>query len=181
MSGKAIRETLAALGVIASMVFVGLSSGLAAQAPVAVGERVRVSTESGATHVGPVIMATSGAIEVQDEEGGRPSVPLSTVTRLEVSRGQRSNLGVGLFAGAGAGALVGLAICADPSVCSVFDDNDVKGKVIAFSAGVGILAGAIVGHFIKTDRWEEVPLERLSVSLTPQRDGRLMLGFSVRF
>ena len=27
----------------------------------------------------------------------------------------------------------------------------------------------IAGHFIKTDRWEEVPLERLPVSLALQR------------
>jgi len=48
------------------------------------------------------------------------------------------------------------------------------------SAIVGA-AGGIVGYFIKTDRWEEIPLERLRVSLTPQRDGGFALGFSVRF
>ena len=43
------------------------------------------------------------------------------------------------------------------------------------------LAGGIAGYFIKTDLWEEVPLERPRVSLTPQLDGGFALGFSVRF
>ena len=30
-------------------------------------------------------------------------------------------------------------------------------------------------------RWEEIPLERLRVSLTPQLDGGFALEFSVRF
>ena len=34
---------------------------------------------------------------------------------------------------------------------------------------------------IKTDRWEEVPLDRLRVSFAPQRDARFALGFSVSF
>jgi hypothetical protein len=41
--------------------------------------------------------------------------------------------------------------------------------------------GGIIGAFIKTDRWEEVPLDRLRVSFAPQRDGRFALGLSVAF
>ena len=46
---------------------------------------------------------------------------------------------------------------------------------------LGGAAGAIVGHYIKTDLWEEVPIEGLRVSLAPQRDGGFALGFSVGF
>ena len=47
----------------------GPSAEIAAQdtPTVAVGERVRVSTESGATHVGLLSAMTSGALEVQGE------------------------------------------------------------------------------------------------------------------
>jgi len=41
--------------------------------------------------------------------------------------------------------------------------------------------GAVIGALIKTDRWEEVPLDALRVSFVPQRDGRFGLGMSVRF
>ncbi len=37
------------------------------------------------------------------------------------------------------------------------------------------------GYLIKTERWEEIPLERLRLGLAPQRDGGFALGFSVRF
>ena len=37
--------------------------------------------------------------------------------------------------------------------------------------GVGAGIGAIVGALTGTDRWEEVPLERIRVSFAPQRDG----------
>jgi hypothetical protein len=39
----------------------------------------------------------------------------------------------------------------------------------------------MVGGSIKTDRWREVPLDRLRVGFAPQRDGRFGLGASVRF
>jgi len=42
------------------------------------------------------------------------------------------------------------------------------------------VVGAITGAFIKTDRWEEVPLDRLQVSFAPQRDG-FAVGLSVAF
>ena len=107
--------------------------------------------------------------------------PLASVTRLDVSRGQKSHAVVGSLVGAGAGALVGLAMCANTDVCGILSDNDIKGEVVATSVVVGGLLGLLVGYLIKTDRWEEVPLERLRVSLAPQRDGGFALGFSVRF
>ena len=45
--------------------------------------------------------------------------------------------------------------------------------------GAGV--GAVVGYFIKTDRWEEISLDRLRVSFAPQRDGGFVLGLSVEF
>jgi hypothetical protein len=38
-----------------------------------------------------------------------------------------------------------------------------------------------VGALIKTDRWEEVPLDRLRVSFAPKRDGRFTVGFRIAF
>jgi hypothetical protein len=52
-------------------------------------------------------------------------------------------------------------------------------------AGVGGLVGLVVGlgvsPLIKTERWEEVPLDRLRVSVAPQRDRRLGIGLAVAF
>ena len=45
----------------------------------------------------------------------------------------------------------------------------------------GVVFGALIGASSQTDRWEEVPLDRVRVSLGPQRDGRFGFGASVRF
>ena len=62
-----------------------------------------------------------------------------------------------------------------------FNDEDLTPLVVIVLGLAGGVAGGITGFFIKTDLWEEVPLERLRVSLTPQLDGGFALGFSVRF
>ncbi len=45
----------------------------------------------------------------------------------------------------------------------------------------GLVVGALIGSAIETDRWVDVPLDRLRVSLGPQRDSRFGFGASVRF
>jgi hypothetical protein len=59
-----------------------------------------------------------------------------------------------------------------------------KGEVAAaggaIGAAAGILIGSSIGAVIKTDRWEEVPLDQLRVSIVPRRDG-FALEISVAF
>jgi len=140
--------------------------------PVSVGQRVRVSTESGTTHVGVISIAASGVIGILDEAGIQSSFPLSTVTRLEVSRGQSGNAATGALIGFAAGSLGVLALC---------DCDDYTGGFAVILGGVGGLVGMIIGGNSKTDQWRRVPLYRRRVSLAPTRDGRLALGFSLAF
>ncbi len=46
---------------------------------------------------------------------------------------------------------------------------------------LGTAFGGLIGLQIQTDRWEEVPLDRLRVGFAPRQDGSLALGLSVRF
>lgn len=159
------------------------ATGVAAQdSLVRVGERVRLSTDSGAMHVGFVAVATPDVIEVLEQQGSRASVPVSTVTRIEVSRGQKSNIQLGAGLGFAAGALGTIAYCqlVDRGGCELFSDDITLQLALIYGALNGVVGG-IVGSFIKTDRWEDVPLDRLHLSLRPQPDGRLALGFSVAF
>ena len=109
--------------------------------------------------------------------------PLASVTRLDVSRGQKSHVLLGAGIGFGAGALGAVVFCevVEKGGCELVYDDNATLKVALIVGAIGAVAGGIVGYFIKSDRWEEVPLERLRVSLTPQRDGGFALGFSVRF
>ncbi len=117
-------SALPAITLLALAHTLGASTEATAQdtPPIAVGQRVRVSTESGATYVGSVGMVTSAVMEVQDEEGSQSSVPLSTVRRLEVSRGQKSARGkgavIGSLTGALTGAVIGFSLGDDPPLFS---------------------------------------------------------------
>ena len=108
--------------------------------------------------------------------------PLASVTRFDVSQGQKSHTLLGAGIGLAAGALGAVVFCevVEKGSCELFDD-DIRLEAALITGAIVGLAGGIVGNFIKTDRWEKVPLERLRVSLAPQRDGRFALGLSVRF
>lgn len=109
--------------------------------------------------------------------------PVASITRLEVLGGRRRHtwLGAGIGAGVGlvAGAATGAIICADPDVwCSA------TGEAAALGAGIGVASGALlgagVGALFKTDRWEEVPLDRVRLSLRPRWRGgavRISIAF----
>ena len=97
------------------------------------------------------------------------------MTRLDVSRGLKSNTQGGAVMGVHAGALGAVVYC------KAVDALEYAPMLAMFFGAAGGLVGGIIGHNIKTDLWEKVPLERLRVSQTPQRDGGFALGFSVRF
>ncbi len=164
---------------IAALVFVlflAVVAELRAQeAPVAQGDRVRISARIPYGRVVGTVAGLSADTLMVDIRSGdaRLAVPLASVTRLEVSRGQKSAIAkgarigflVGAGVGVGVGALFGAGLGED--VCS-------SGCVGAF-AGIGALGGGAVGTLIglgigassKTDQWEAVPLNHIRVGLTP--------------
>ena len=119
------------------------------------------------------------------------NVPRSSIIRLDVSRGQKSNaeLGatIGVLAGGALGGLVGLALFEEPEPCEGLCFNfgpENKGGAFLLGAVVGGLIVGAVGFLagsVESDVWKEVPLDRLRVNLAPQRNGRFGFGASVRF
>ena len=114
--------------------------------------------------------------------------PLASVTHLDVSRGRKSLAILSASLGFAAGAAGAVVYCksvkknefSEEGACVVFDSDTTPYQALLVG-GLGGLVGGIVGYFIKTDRWEEVPLERVRATLAPQSYGRFALGFSVRF
>jgi hypothetical protein len=101
--------------------------------------------------------------------------PLGSVTRLDVSRGRKRKT----VTGAVVGVLAGVAVGGGLAVAN----SDEEGALIfvPFGALAGTLLGTAIGTVTKTERWEEVPLDQLRVSVAPQRDGRFGFGISVVF
>jgi hypothetical protein len=123
-------------------------------------------------------------------------VPLTYVTGLERANGKKRNTlkgaGIGLLIGAGVGALAGLAAGEDcpPSRSGstglyALDLCFSKGSMAAVGsvmAGVtGTVLGAVIGSFGQTDRWEDVPIDRIRLGILPQRQGGLAFSASVTF
>ena len=169
--------------------------------PVELGTRVRISHEcrtrtlyGGATRIdcrtdkGTIAALTADSVVLKV---GKPAtqlaVSLASVNRLEVVRGRKPNAdtgaGIGLAVGFVAGAVFGYASSEEcESFCMLEIGREEAAVMGAAMFGLGgFVFGALIGASSKTDRWEEVPLDRLRLSLGPQRDGRFGFGASVKF
>lgn len=128
---------------------------------------------------------TSDSLVVQlIEPWERLALPLDSVARLEVYQDRRANTAQGAAAGGVAGFFVGLVVGMDKKA-----ECEEQGKWMCgvegggwATAGLmgGAAVGALVGSLIKTDRWEEVPLDRLRVYIAPHPNG-FAAGLTVRF
>ena len=145
------------------------------------GQRVRIT----APHLG--ISKHSGTLLAVDGDTltvDTLQVALMNVTRLDVYMGRKGHATTGALVGI---LVVGvpLAILAGAFCADAGDANCTAagGAAAGFFVGgaAGSLVGTLVGLLIRSDRWEEVPLDALRVSVAPQRDGRFGLGLSVRF
>ena len=113
--------------------------------------------------------------------------PLGSITRFDVYRGQKSRVGTDALIGGIVGAAVGLglsiAYVAGGCVDGCGDEVAVGiASVMVIGGGIGAGIGAGIGLVMgSTDRWEEVPLDRLRVSFAPQWGGGFALAISVYF
>ncbi len=170
--------------------FVATGSPLAAQeAPVEPGARVRVTApaQQPGWVIGTVVAweREQLVLEVERPDGLRGTqlrLARDQLTRLDVHRGRKRRTLLGAGIGGLVGAAAGVAIVA--GICGGLDsDACTQGQVPiagAIGGGGGLLIGAGIGTLIKTDRWKAFPVDRVRVSVTPVRNGRLALLVSVR-
>jgi len=143
-----------------------------APAQIVAGERVRISVSSFIKDQTPyqsqekftgVVVAFHNDTLVLNIEGDCDSVaiPFRSIEKIEVSRGRKSNWLTGLVIGSIGGALT-LGLIATQEAGK---ESQTAGTYFLEGAAVGGLVfgvvGTGVGAFIKTERWEEVPLEKI--------------------
>ncbi len=178
---------------VAILAFTPLASATA-QVPVGPGARVRVtghffcqplnSNCMGGLpqrYVGTLVTWEADTLVVQSN-GDTLSVPANLVTRLDVSRGRKTNTGmgagIGFLVGGVAGAVVGYGSyeeCVPQGFLSCL--GAVGPESLAFAGALiggfgGLVTGALIGSAIETDHWQEVQLDRVRVSFGPQRTGK---------
>jgi hypothetical protein len=135
-----------------------------------------------------------GSLMLQADAGSL-TVPRDSLTRLEVSRGFKRRW----VNGAVVGGIIGLAAGTSAAVIEGWPFETVQdcadrlpdeqlacnlafvGWRVALGAAVGAALGAVAGSAFKTERWQEVPLDRLRVQPVVMADGRFGVAASLRF
>lgn len=162
--------------------------------PVKPGARVRVSytqpcppevrcvgSRPAVRHTGTVVALDGDSLVLAVERRtDRLVIPRRSMTKLEVSWGHKRQTVGGAIIGASVtgGLVLGvLLVCGD--FCP--ENPGAAAEVVVYWAAIGAGIGALIGTAVITDRWEEVPLDRLRLSFMPQRKGRFGLSWSVAF
>jgi hypothetical protein len=104
-------------------------------------------------------------------------LPLMSITNLAVHAGTRSRTTTGMLIGGTTGFLIGAL-----STATYYSSDEdgyggyvLGGAVVTGAIGIGL--GWLIGSAIRSDRWEEVPLDPLPVEVVAVRDG---IGMKVR-
>jgi hypothetical protein len=166
-----------------SVLLAGISRTATGQHPSSLQTGVRVRLRSTSTgkewHQGNLLQIGGDSLTL-GTESDTLSFAARSVTKLEVSRGRKSNVDKGAKIGAGVG--VGLGIIASAAVASdddCFCSDITAGDVILLTAlfgatGTGI--GALIGSASHSERWAKVEQPWVSVRVQPmvKRTGLLL-------
>jgi hypothetical protein len=135
-------------------------------------------------HTGTLIALNADTLLLKPDGQSSPRmIPLAHVTGLDMSRGWASR-GERATMGSGIGFLVGGVILAIAGGTALEENSGSPGaRMILFMIGgvPGAAIGAVVGESTAGERWEQVPLERIRVSVAPQRHGGVRLAASFIF
>lgn len=179
---------------VLAALFVMSATASAQVAPsVSVGVRIRASDGLAWRGTGTVLEVRGDSIVVKVDATGAPlALRRTEIGALEIRDGGRRNtlkgLAIGLVAGGGTGALIGLAsgddkCSTDPNnwfpCMFVYSAGDKAAMLGIFLGAVGGSVGALSGFLTKTDHWVPARVNAVAVSPIMGRDGQF--GVSLRF
>lgn len=181
MRNRAIVAILAMVGALSGGIRADAEEG--AGLPVMVGSRVRIFAPSlvqGRRIPGVITAIDEESATVATDTGLPVVVAREAVASLELSMGRKRNTLKGTAIGAVAGVALGVAATVDPRNCDMNSPNFCsRGEAVRTSIVGGAALGAVIGAFVKSDRWVHVPLERWNVDVRPTRGGgRASISFS---
>jgi len=179
-------------GVMSLGLAVALAAPCAAQDPSPLGPGVRVRLSVAASRdllKGTVQALDQRVLSVISDDHQLVQVPRASITRIETGWGRKGNARKGLIIGGLIGVGGGLLVCGTDDEHPFdgrgtnLDTCDGAGEWITLPLLTGAAyggLGALIGHFIKSDRWVELPLDKVRMSVGPSRRG-LGLSLSVSF
>ena len=158
-----------------------IPSGLDGQAPtLEPGARVRLTQSSGERHEGTLQAIGSDSARLTGSRGTLVSVPLSDLSRIEVSLGRRrqfwKHLGltaVGLAVLGGAAGGASYEPCDESVLFGCLLSPGSQGEAFAWGAMlggvVGVPAGIVVGAAVRREEWAPVQREGVQPRQVPVR------------
>ncbi len=170
------------LGLFTLLALASYSDAAAQVLPLHRGQRVRVTAPAFGLVKQPASFEAQHGDTIVVIADSATHLPLASVSRLDRYGGRKSGWAVGLGVGAAVGTVVGLGLAA----AEADDGSGFIGPeaVIAAGGAVGAVSGAlvglIIGGLIKSDKWNEVPLDAWRVHVVAQRDG-FGIGASIPF
>jgi hypothetical protein len=157
-------------GILAVLFVVSLPPLVHAQSlDLSPGERVRFKIEGTRGYqTGTVRTAGDGSLILSTADGTR-AIPMDGTFRVQRWAGKEDHPGAGLLIGAAVGAVFGLVVAASEDYSrqprslvdldawsgSAMEENDDMGFAL-MGAGVGAVAGLLVGTILETDAWTDV-------------------------
>jgi hypothetical protein len=153
------------------------------------GGRVRLSWAArGARLTGTVQHSDAKLLTIMTDDQEVVRIPRDKVTKVEIPWGRRGHARKGFLTGALAGAMMGgllMAGSSEPLFCfGIGCGPPTTGEKLAFvgvtTLGYGAI-GAGIGALIRSDRWVEVALGRVQVSLGPTRGRGVGVSASFAF
>jgi len=132
---------------------------VAAPAPRDSRVRVTMQVPAGMEYVGTLESWDSESLNLNGPGGPPGRLELSEMAKLEVSRGMKGNAGKGALIGAGVGLVGGIVVAA---LSGYDDETDELGlarwAIVMYSTMGATAIGAVTGAFIKTEKWQELPI-----------------------
>ena len=124
--------------------------------------------------VGEVVKMTPDTLVIQR---GRKlfSVPSSAISRFEVSLRQHRNTGKGLMVGLALNALSWGSLATDDEATLA------EGYAVIIMTPVLLIIPTFIGALIKSDKWVEVPPQRLNLSVAPTSTKGLRAALTFNF
>ncbi len=130
---------------------------------------------------------TANTVMTQDGQTLLYQVPMSSISSLEVSMGQRRNTGKGFGLGLGLGLTV-LIVTAIASRTGSSGSGALSGleDVYVYVVGGGVavslcLLSTLIGASTKSDKWVAVPPQRLNLTIAPLSANGLRAALAVNF
>jgi hypothetical protein len=147
----------------------------AAEEDLSAGQRVRVTLASTHERIVAKIVETGDArLTLQPVASSETrQLQWADVSELQVSRGKHRNTLKGVLGGAAAWALT-------LGLMAAFDTLDESGLGEPLVIGGYLATGALVGTFVKTERWGEVPVPSAGRAVSRSGPG-LRLQVAVKF